>query len=340
MRNLFYTIFVFSILSSCNTSRERSNIIGTSTSILRVPSYFPELVFDSTNAFTQERWALGKRLFFEKRFSIDRSISCASCHRPALAFSDSKALSIGAKGKEGVRNAPSLANIGYHPYFMREGGVPTLEMQVLVPIQEEDEFNHNMVNLVDSLKEDTIYRSMSLKAYGRELDPFVITRALGVFERSLVSGGSPYDKFQFQNDSTALSEIEIKGMDLFMSSKTNCNSCHSGFNFTNYAFKNTGLDTTYEDIGRMRLSGKEEDKAKFKVPSLRNVSLTAPYMHNGSIETLDEVIEHYNRGGKPHPNKDPLIRPLGLSEIEKKQLVAFLESLTDIDFANDPRWVE
>ena len=338
MKNFIALIMIFG-LTACSWQSDTQLFNSYQVEdLLRVPPHFPEVNFPEDNQFSTLRWELGKKLFYEKRLSIDGSISCASCHNPRLAFSDSIAFSRGAQDSIGVRNAPSLANVAYHPYFMREGGVPTLEMQVLVPIQEKNEFHHNIVNIADSLKGDSLYQQMSRQAYGRNLDPFVITRAISTFERTFISGNSPYDQYSSKKDSAEFLEIEKKGMELFFSSKTNCADCHSGFNFTDYSFKNNGLDSNYKDLGKMKLTGKEEDRALFKVPSLRNVELTSPYMHDGRFNSLDEVIDHYNRGGVAHPHRSEKIQPLNLKEEERKALIAFLESLTDQDFANDDRW--
>ena len=305
--------------------------------LMELPEGFPEMEIPSDNQFSKTRWELGKKLFFDPILSIDSSISCASCHHPHLAFSDEVALSIGVENRLGTRNAPTLANIGYHPYFTREGGVPTLEMQVLVPIQEHNEFDFNILLIADRLNKDSSYVAMANSAYARTPDPFVITRALAVFERSLISGYSPYDQFLNYNKNT-LTKEERKGMELFFSDKTNCSSCHSGFNFTDYSFKNNGLYEQYADEGRFRLTQNPTDSALFKVPSLRNVVLTAPYMHDGTMTTLEEVIDHYNNGGENHPYKSDLIRPLYLSKKEKAQLIAFLNTLTDESFIHNPNF--
>jgi cytochrome c peroxidase len=219
---------------------------------------------------------------------------------------------------------------------MREGGVATIEMQVLVPIQEHKEMDFSLPGAAARLNKDTAYVMLTKKAYGRNPDPYTITRALAVFERTLLSGNSPYDQYITGRNTNALKPSQLRGKELFFSHKTNCSSCHGGFNFTDYRFANNGLYAAYKDEGRMRLTGKTEDNALFKVPSLRNAGLTAPYMHDGSMATLKEVIGHYNSGGAPHPNKSNLIKPLGLSSQEISDLVAFLESLTDETFINHP----
>lgn len=303
--------------------------------ILQIPEGFPQMPFPEDNNFTEARWLLGKKLFYDPILSIDGTLSCSSCHKAQLAFADDRAFSPGVMNRPGVRNAPSLANIGYHPYFLREGSVPTLEMQALVPVQEENEFAHSMPEIARLLQNNKDYVKMSYEAYERKPDPYVITRALATFQRSLISGNSPYDQYYYQGEKSALSASAKRGMELFFSNRTNCSSCHGGFNFTDYSFQNNGLDTVYNDPGRKRLTGKVEDEATFKVPSLRNVQLTAPYMHNGRFHTLEEVIEHYNSGGQAYPNKSVLIKPLELSSEERKDMVEFLKSLTDGEFINN-----
>lgn len=316
------------------------NIIPNHTppEFLEIPRGFEEIVIPEDNTFSQARWALGKKLFYDPVMSLDITISCSSCHNSELAFSDDVSQSIGIENRLGTRNTPTLANVAYHPYYTREGGVPTLEMQILVPIQEHNEFDFNIVLLAERLKKDSTYLQMSTEAYGREPDAFVITRSLACFERSLISGYSRFDQYENYKDISALSDDEVKGMNLFYSDKTNCSKCHEGFNFTNYAFENNGLYEDYNDNGRFRLTGKEIDMARFKVPSLRNVELTGPYMHDGTFSTLEEVVEHYNLGGKNHVHKNALVKPLNLSEVEKNNLVAFLKSLTDESFVNNPRF--
>ncbi len=306
--------------------------------LLAVPPGFPAPLFPEGNELTSARCALGKKLFYDPVLSRDSTISCASCHHAAKAFSDTVAFSLGVGGLPGTRNAPTLANIAYHPYYTREGGVPTLEMQILVPIQEHNEFDFNILLIAERLARDTAYVRMSREAYGREPDAFIITRSIGCFERTLISGQSRYDQYFFQGKNDALSMAEKRGMDLFFSEKTDCSQCHAGFNFTHYAFENNGLYADYPDPGRFRLTELESDRARFKVPTLRNVALTAPFMHDGSLWALESVVDHYNSGGKPHQNKSAFVRPLGLTASERADLVAFLRSLTDEKFVNNPKF--
>lgn len=286
------------------------------------------------------RWELGKKLFYDPVLSVDSTVSCGSCHKANLAFSDDQAFSPGVEDRPGTRNVPPLTNLAYYPYFTREGGVPTLEMQILVPIQEENEFDHNIVYISEKLMADEEYVRMSYAAYDRPPDHFVITRALSMFERLLISGNSPYDQWRYQGDEAALSTAQLRGKDLFFSERSQCFQCHDGINLTTHAFTNNGLYEEYPDPGRQRLTGLESDRARFKVPTLRNIALTAPYMHDGSMGSLAEVVEHYSGGGANHPNKSSLIQPLNLTPSEKSDLVAFLESLTDLEFVSNELFTE
>lgn len=300
--------------------------------LLATPIGFPQIKYPEGNEPTPERLALGKALFFDTVLSRDFSTSCASCHKPHLAFSDDQKFSTGVDNALGKSNAPTLSNVAYSPYLNRDGGVPTLEMQVLVPIQEHLEMDMNILDIATRLNLDSHYVSMSMQAYNRIPDPYVITRALANYERTLISGESRYDKYSFQDDKAQLTEQEIKGKDLFFSERAQCSTCHSGFTFTNFAFENNGLYENYLDSGRIRLTGLESDRALFKVPTLRNVEYTAPYMHDGSHNTLEEVIEHYSSGVVQHKNLSDRVKNFGFSDEEKKQLVAFLKSLSDEKF--------
>jgi cytochrome c peroxidase len=315
------------VVMSCTTQHSAE----PTESLIDVPPGFPEQNIPTDNQPTAERIRLGKMLFYSTELSRTRTVSCASCHDPSRAFTDGRTTSVGVEDRVGTRNAPSLANVGYLPYFMREGGVPTLEMQVLVPVQEHHEFDMNMLDVVERLRQDVELREFSRAAYQRDLDAYVITRAIACFERTLVSGRSRADQQQ-------LTEQEERGRSLFMSARTGCTSCHGGVLYTSHAFTNNGALETYTDVGRYRLTNVESDRFMFKVPSLRNVGITAPYMNNGTIATLREVIDRYNRGGMGHPATDARIVPLGLRDDECNDLEAFLRSLTDEQFINDPRF--
>ena len=331
----FCLLLIVMLMFSCQNDKMAEPLLFPA--LMEIPEHFPDVEFPEGAEFTIDRWELGKKLFYDEVMSIDSSISCASCHKQELGFSDDIAFSLGVEDRLGIRNAPTLANVAYHPYFTREGGVPTLEQQIFVPIQEHNEFAFDIVLLAERLAMDSVYVEMARKAYDRTPDPYSIVYSISCFERSLISGQSPYDKYL--NPAIIAEEMSpsaLRGMDLFFSEKTNCSNCHNGFDLTNYAFENNGLYEEYEDEGRFRLTGLESDKALFKVPSLRNISLSAPYMHNGSITDLEGVIQHYMTGGYNHPNKNEVFQPFELSELEKSDLIEFLESLTDYSFINNP----
>ena len=238
---------------------------------LKVPEGFPVPEFPEDNAYTTARWELGKQLFYDPIMSRDSSVSCNSCHQLERSFTDGLATSIGIDGKVGTRNAPSLANVAYHPYFTREGGVPTLEMQVLVPIQEHNEFDFNILKIGERLRRLDSYKKLSHEAYGREPDFFVIPRALATFERSLLSGNSQYDQYEFQGNPKALNEQEIRGLKLFFGAETNCSSCHSGFNFHRLLFSKQRL------VQRVQRCGAVEIDKERRRPGIIQGTITQKY---------------------------------------------------------------
>lgn len=282
------------------------------------------------NPLTVASVQLGKALFFDERLSLGRGISCASCHHPDLAFSDTVALSTGVHGGAGFRNSSGLANVAYHPLLMRDGGAPSLEQQVLIPLTDTVEMDADINAIVNALRDVEPYRSLSAAAYNRPFDLFVLTRALASYERTLISGASRFDRFLYEGDSTALTVQERNGWIIFNGDRGNCSVCHSGFDLSDHDFHNIGLLLDHgADPGRQRITLNPADRGKFKTPTLRNIALTAPYMHNGSMATLEDVIDHFSGGGLPDPNKDPMLTPLQLSLQEKQDLIAFLRTLTD-----------
>ena len=287
---------------------------------------YPTLEYPEDNPYNAAAASLGERLFFDPILSLDSSISCGSCHKPELGFATNDRVTPGVGGILGKRNSPSLLNVGFQPYFMREGGVPSLEMQVLVPLGDATEMAHNVVDAARRLNRNTSYKNEFLTVYGDTASPYLVVRALANFERTLVDFDAPFDHF-IQGDATALSSEAIKGGKLFYG-KAACVQCHSGVLLTDYGFANNGtaiVDSS--DYGRELLTNESGDRYVFKTPSLRSVQATAPYMHDGSIATLSDVVEQYNAGGINHGFKDSRIEPLDLSVAEKEQLIAFLESL-------------
>jgi cytochrome c peroxidase len=293
---------------------------------------FPSVVHPDNNEYSEERTSLGKLLFYDPILSSDSTISCASCHKQEFAFGDNVSVSKGVDGRLGARNSPSLANVAYHPYFTREGGVPSLEHHVLVPLQEHAEMDLNILIAAERIGKSDRYMKLCESAYPDKPYYFAITSSLAQFQRSFISSNSKFDDYLVNQDPKSLTQSELNGMKLFFSNRTNCSSCHEGINFTNYGFENNGIYKTYLDPGRYRLTKEDADRAKFKIPSLRNVGLTAPYMHDGSMSSLEEVIEMYSKGGRGSPYQSQLIKPLNLTDKEKKDLVEFLKTLTDTEF--------
>ncbi|MBP7515749.1 MAG: c-type cytochrome [Flavobacteriales bacterium] len=323
------SLLLTATLVACAKEREEEPGEMDEAYVVAMPPGAPGLPVPSGNEPTVARVSLGKALFFDERLSLGRGLSCASCHHPDRAFSDTTALSAGAGGAVGLRNAPTLANLAYHPAYFRDGGIPTLEQQVLAPVHTENEMASNIVEAATLLHGDEHLASLSRRGYDRELDAFVITRAIACYERTLVSGWSRFDRFRMGEDA-ALNEEEHRGHALFNSAEVGCAGCHSGFDLSDHSYRNIGTSTDHTaDPGRERITLDPADRGKFKVPTLRNVALTGPYMHDGSMATLEEVVEHFAGGGVADPNKDPLMHPLDLSTQDRSDLMAFLRALTD-----------
>jgi cytochrome c peroxidase len=264
------------------------------------------------NPLSAERVERGRALFFDKRLSRDGTIACASCHDPARAFTDGRTVAIGVFGRVGHRSAPTLVNRGYGRAFFWDGRAATLEAQVLQPIQDPNEMDMTLP-----------------EASARVAIPVdEISRSLASFVRTLVSGNSAFDRF-IDGDRTALTEQQQAGLQLFRG-KANCTACHVGPTFSDERLHNTGIawrDGRFLDEGRFAVSGRPEDRGAFKTPTLRETARTAPYMHDGSLATLTEVVEYYDRGGNAAPGLDAELHALRLTDVERQTLVSFLESL-------------
>ncbi len=279
---------------------------------------------------------LGEKLFFDPILSLDNSISCASCHQPQFAFADNVAFSIGVNDSVGTRNTPSVMNMLSRPFFFHDGRAATLEEQAVMPIENPLEMNLPFDEAVKRIKANKEYVYLFKKIYKEEPNAKNITKALAEFQRDLESDGSaPHDLFVSGEDTTALTASQQRGRTLFLSDKSKCFDCHFGPDFTGDEFRNIGLFDGVKliDKGRFDVTKDPKDLGKFKVPGLRNVALTAPYMHNGMFKTLEEVIDYYSNPYdlvKNPINMDTLmIEPLNLTKQEKTDLVNFLHSLTD-----------
>ena len=280
---------------------------------------------------------LGKLLFFDPILSSDSSISCASCHKPQFAFADTSATSLGVGGTRGSRNTPSAMNVALQRNFFWDGRAGTLEEQALAPIENPVEMNLPVDKALQRLIENKNYQTYFRKIFNSDPDRSNLAGALAAFERTLETNESPFDKWKFFQDQHAVSDAVKRGFIVF-NKKGKCIQCHFGANLALNEFRNIGLFNGRElnDSGRALISGKVQDAGKFKIAPLRNVAITAPYMHNGMFKTLKEVIEFYNDPGKVVPNainRDSLLtKPLGLTDQEKTDLEAFLISLTDRSF--------
>ncbi|MER3554812.1 MAG: methylamine utilization protein [Meiothermus sp.] len=306
--------------------------------VVKVPDHFPPMPIPDDNPMTAEKVELGRKLFYDKRLSSDNTLACASCHKQEFAFSDrGNAVSTGVGGRKGTRNAPTLSDVGYRDKLFWEGGSPRLETQAVGPITNPDELNMEPADLEAKLRAIPEYKTAFEAVFPDGLTFLNLAKAIAAFERTLVSSNSAWDRFR-EGDQNALSPAALRGMRLFFGERGDCFHCHGGQDFTDNSLRNNALSTVYTDIGLARLTDKDEDVGKFKVPTLRNVELTGPYMHDGSIKTLHDVVKHYNNGGAANLNADPLMRPLGLSEAEVDDIVEFLKALTDRDFTKDPRF--
>lgn len=282
------------------------------------------------------RKELGKQLFYDPILSRDSTVSCATCHKQELAFTDGLTKSLGIRNQEVSRNSPTLTNVGNRKHLLLDGVNPSLESQVGVPIQEHTEFDFNILLILDRLAKKPRYVELAKKGYGSEITEYVFRNSIATFERNLISDNAPFDKYM-HGDKKALTKSQLRGKKLFFETLY-CAECHNGPDFTDERFTNNGLYEVYADTGRIRLTEKEVDRAIFRVPTLRNIEVTAPYMHDGSFKTLLEVIKHYESGGKNHPGKSTIIQPFSLTEKEREDLVHFLESLTDRDFLKNPEF--
>ncbi len=304
--------------------------------VLDVPADFPARPEPEDNALTLERVVLGRALFYDTRLSRTGQISCASCHVQIHAFSDPNPTSLGVDGLTGTRNAPALVNEAWNTSYFWDGGAPSLEQQAVGPIKNPLEMDMTLAEVNARLEADAAITAQFQAAYAEGPSERTLPRALASFVRVLVSGNSAYDQFR-RGDNGALSDSAQRGRDIFEGERGQCTHCHVGFNFTNNAFRNNGTRPDDPDPGRARLTLKDADFGKFRVPSLRNIAVSAPYMHDGSLETLADVVDHYDQGGNGSPNTDPTLHALGLSAEEKADLIAFLESLTDEAFLADGR---
>lgn len=299
----------------------------------KVPLGLPPVPWPADNAYTKKKADLGKLLYFDKRLSADGTVSCATCHNAPCGFSDCKAIAVGIKDHKGTRHSPAIINAAYQTSYFWDGRAATLEEQCKGPLGNPKEMtNVDDVHLahrqcVERIKAIPGYQALFKEAFGHnEITIDEIAKAIATFERTILSGNSPYDKF-VAGDHTALTKEQIQGFRVFR--KANCNVCHEGFNFTDNAFQNIGIgtDVPNPDPGRYGIVPDSRFWAAFKTPTLREVEHSPPYMHDGSLATLEDVVDYYDKGGIPNKNLNPFVKPLNLTPEDKKALVAFMKAL-------------
>jgi len=294
---------------------------------MKVPKGLEEVPIPDDNPMTVEKVELGKQLYFDKRLSGDGTVSCATCHDPVKGWTDNSPVSTGIKGQKGGRSAPTVINSGYALFQFWDGRAATLEEQALGPIQNPIEMGETLPSVVKKLNAIPGYRSQFQKAFGTDATPDAIAKSIAAFERTIVSGNAPFDRYE-GGDKSAMTPEQVRGFELFKG-KAQCTNCHVGFTQSDSIFHNlgVGIDAPKPDLGRFDKTKDPKDKGAFKTPTLRDLSKTAPYMHDGSEATLEKVMELYNRGGNKNPDLDAKMKPLNLTEAEKRDLVAFMKAL-------------
>ena len=314
--------FSFCLLFAADAPRKQAATVKTPLGLL-------PLVWPADNPYSPEKVELGRYLYFDPRLSADSSVSCASCHSPKYAFTDGAAVSTGIRGQKGGRSAPTVINRAYSLAQFWDGRAPTLEAQALGPMINPIEMgNGDHFSVVDRLKGIAGYREMFQKAFGsEEITIQKAGMAIATFERTVLSGNSAYDRYK-AGQKNAMTASQIRGMGVYFD-KAKCDQCHEGINFTTNMYANVGVgaDKPEPDVGRFAVTKDPKDWGAFKTPTLRDIERTAPYMHDGSLKTLEEVVDHYDKGGVKNRNLDAKMKPLNLADQEKKDLVAFLKAL-------------
>lgn len=331
MRYLFVCFILVSIVISCKKDLIENTFVFNYSSSFLAPVYNV-----NEHDFSYNKFNLGRTLFYDKILSVDSTISCSSCHEQPHAFAGhSGAFSEGVNGQIGNRNSPSIANAAWIPKFMWDGGINHIEVMPIGPITNPIEMHETIENVLIKLKRSTKYQTLFKKAFGNEtITDQKMLQGLSAFMAMIVSDQSKYDKVM--RGETSFSTTEQTGFDLF---NQKCSSCHSGPLFTDYSFKNNGLDQSFSDIGRGLITQNVLDNGKFKTPSLRNVELTYPYMHDGRFYNLTQVLDHYSNGIQQSSTLDPSLQNgIPLTSSEKTALIAFLKTLTDYELLTN-RWL-
>ncbi|MEY4792166.1 MAG: hypothetical protein RIT34_973 [Bacteroidota bacterium] len=353
MTRIVLIIIGLVFLSAC---KKDQTTFQPSPYFLEIPNHFPDMIIPSDNPMTMEGVELGRWLFYEKRLSGNDSMSCASCHLAQHGFSDPNKYSTGIDGIAGTRNSMALINLGWDNFYFWDGRAGTLEKQILEPVTNPIELHQSWPDAIYKLNLDIAYRNRFFKAFGEPgIDSLKAAKAIAQFIRTMISASSKFDvMYKYENgmplnnqEQALLQQVDVEewaGYDLFKSlNGADCFHCHNGPLMRVKKYSNNGLDANFTDLGRGAVTQNPEDYGKFKVPTLRNIALTAPYMHDGRFQTLDEVIEHYSSGVHISPTIDPLIEfanqgGVQLSTEEKYLLKKFLLTLTDNSFVSNPKF--
>lgn len=349
--------FLISIIILFGLSCKKDKVVYEATPYqLAIPSHFPSMSIPADNPMTVEGVELGRKLFWETSLSGDNTMSCGSCHAPQSAFSDPNQFSTGISGEQGTRNAMALINLGWSPFFFWDGRSKTLEEQILLPVRDPIEMHESWPNAVNELNSSVTYRNMFFRAFGEEgIDSLKVAKAIAQFLRTMISGSSKFDvMYKYQNGLSlnaneqsifaTVTPEEWQGYSLFQSlDGADCFHCHNGALMQVMKFSNNGLDASFSDLGRGAITGNPNDNGKFKVPTLRNIALSAPYMHDGRFTTLEQVVDHYSFGIQNSTTIDPLIEfafqgGVQLNPTQRAQVIAFLNTMTDWDFINNPQF--
>jgi cytochrome c peroxidase len=300
----------------------------------KIPLGLPPVIWPKDNPYSVEKEKLGKLLYFDTRLSADGTVSCASCHDPKQAFTDGSPVSTGIRGQKGGRSAPGIANRAWSLAQFWDGRAGTLEEQALGPMANPIEMGNTHDAVVSGIRGVAGYRPLFQAAFSDDAITIDrIAKAIATFERTVMSGDSPYDRWQ-AGRKNAMPDAAVRGSHIFV--KAQCDACHEGANFTSNMYANigVGIDKPEPDLGRFVVTKNPSDWGAFKTPTLRDVERTAPYMHDGSLKTLEEVVDYYDKGGTPNRNLDSHIRPQHLTPMQKADLVAFLKALTGSTLQN------
>ncbi len=329
------------IVNACKKDPNPDEFGGGTPYPLVTPIGLPKMTIPANNPLTVEGVALGRKLFYDKILSADNTMSCASCHVQSYGFTDNgKQYSLGIDKMAGTRNAMPLFNLGYQKKFFWDGGAADLESQVIGPIQNPVEMHADLGNVLHKLNTSTEYPALFHKAFGNTdtITSALLMMAIAQFERTMLSGNSRYDKYVA--GTATLTAQELRGMALYENgSKGDCTHCHTlGGTFSDFEFRNNGVDSIYTDAGRYKITLIAADSGKFKTPSLRNIAVTAPYMHDGRFQTLQQVMDHYNTGFHHGRQLDPVLATQPKNRMtaqDMQDIIAFLNTLTDSSFLNN-----